>query len=136
MPKHAFICTCLRSLRLSMVQFLLKTRIFWRAMAKWLLPWVGTRKMLPRSGYKFLVALNLGRFVTVWNLSRIKNTVFHQKLMFFEELWQNGGYSENIQEICYLEQGINFLCDLFLPCLWPADILNFKFVCLILYKTF
>ena len=49
--------------------------------------------------------------------SGIKNSDFHQKLTFFEEIWQHGGHSENIQEKCYLDQGIIFLCDLFLPCL-------------------
>ena len=56
-----------------------------------------------------------------WKLSRIKNTVFHQKLTFFEELRQNGGYSRHIQEKCYPEQGIKFLCEFFWPCLWPSE---------------
>ncbi len=47
------------------------------------------------------------------NLPGIKHTAFHQKLLFFEEIWQNGCYSENIQENCYPEHGMNFLCDVF-----------------------
>ena len=52
---------------------------------------------------------NLNTKTLFWNVSRIKNSVFHEKLMFFEELRQNGRHSENIQKICYLEQGLKIL---------------------------
>ena len=42
-----------------------------------------------------------------------KNTVFHQKLLFFEEIWQNGGHSEYIWNICHQNHFFNFLYDFF-----------------------
>ena len=35
--------------------------------------------------------------------------VFDEKLMCFEELWQNCRHSDKIQKISYLEQGLTFL---------------------------
>ena len=47
------------------------------------------------------------------HLPRIKNTVFHQKQLFFDEILQNGGQSRHIQEICYQNHFLNFLYDFF-----------------------
>ena len=45
--------------------------------------------------------------------------------MFFKELWGNCYYSENLQEICYHNQGSTSLYDLFGPCLWPSELCIF-----------
>ena len=58
----------------------------------------------------------------LWNLSRIKHIVFHQKQLFFDELRQHGYYSENLQNKCYSERGTTFLYDLFSSCSWAFEI--------------
>ena len=101
-----------------------KTVVFGRAMPKWLVQWEYSEKMLFRTGYNISVRPILTMFMTCGNLPRIKKSVFHKKLTIFEELCQNGCYSENIQKKCYLERGITFLYDRFWPCLWPFPVLK------------
>ena len=64
--------------------------------------------------------------ITFWKIDKDQKYRFHQKIMIFDELWQNCGDSENIQEICYLERCLNFLYDLFLLCAWPAAVRPLK----------
>ena len=96
-----------------------KTDVFWRAMAKWWAQWENSENLQSYEVLDSSVRLIFVMFMSVWNLSRIKNAVFRQKLTFFEEIWQNGGYSENIQKICYRMRCLTPLYDLFSACLWP-----------------
>ena len=78
------------------------------------------RKFAIWNGVSIFCTTDFGHVYDLRKFAKDKKYSFSKKThthTIFEELCQNGWYSENIQKKCYLERGITFLYDRFLLCL-------------------